>query len=159
MFTEHPPNIQQTSTAHQHPPETIEHLLKIYSNIYWTSIENLSNIYRTSIEHLSKTYRKTPIEHLSNIYRTSIEHLSKIYTNLSKTYRKSIEPLSKIYRKSVENLLKICRKPVENLSTIQNTKTAQYRATRHEIKDFWYEAIDVFKIYRFRYARERETSK
>ena len=72
-----------------------------------------------SLLQTSKIYRKS-IENLSNIYRTSIENLSKIY-------RTSIEHLSKIYRK-------IYRKPIENRS--ENTETAQYRARRHEMKNF-----------------------
>ena len=40
-----------------------------------------------------------------------------------------------------------------------NTKTAEYRATRHEIKNFLYQAIDLFKPRRLKYARESETPK
>ena len=40
-----------------------------------------------------------------------------------------------------------------------NTKAAEYRATRHEIKNFLYETIDLFKPRRLKYARESETAK
>ena len=40
-----------------------------------------------------------------------------------------------------------------------NTKKAEYRATRHEIKNFLYETIDLFKSRRLKYARESETPK
>ena len=58
---------------------------------------------------------------------------------------------SNIYRTSIENLLIIYP------SFIYNTKTAQYRAIWHEIKFFWYETIDLFKLYRLRYTRRPET--
>ena len=98
---------------------TIENLLKIPSDIYRKSIENLSNIYRTSIEHLWiwggpgvdlgwilgvsgciwVDLGGSGVELAwifgSKIYRKSIEHLSNIY-------RTSIEHLSKIYRKSID---------------------------------------------------------
>ena len=38
-------------------------------------------------------------------------------------------------------------------------KTAEYRATRHEIKNLLYEAIDLFKPRRLTYTRESETPK
>ena len=40
-----------------------------------------------------------------------------------------------------------------------NTKKAEYRATRHEIKNFLYQTIDLFKPRRLKYARESETPK
>ena len=40
-----------------------------------------------------------------------------------------------------------------------HTKTAEYRATRHEIKNFLYQAIDLFKPRRLKYARVSETPK
>ena len=40
-----------------------------------------------------------------------------------------------------------------------NTKTVEYQATRHEIKNFFYQAIDLFKPRRLKYARESETAK
>ena len=55
---------------------------------------------------------------------------------------------SKIYRNSNEILSK---------SYLLNTKTDQYRATRHEIENFWYQSIHLFNIYRLRGTREPET--
>ena len=40
-----------------------------------------------------------------------------------------------------------------------NTKTVEYRATRHEIKNFLYQTIDLFKPRRLKYARESERPK
>ena len=45
------------------------------------------------------------------------------------------------------------------ISMDSNTKTAEYRATRHEIKNFLYQTIDLFKPRRLKYARESETAK
>ena len=45
------------------------------------------------------------------------------------------------------------------ISMDSNTKTAEYRATRHEIKNFLYQTIDLFKPRRLKYARESETPK
>ena len=39
------------------------------------------------------------------------------------------------------------------------TKTAEKRATRHEVKNFLYQAIDLFKPRRLEYTREPETPK
>jgi hypothetical protein len=40
-----------------------------------------------------------------------------------------------------------------------NTKTAEYRATRHEIKNSLYQSIDLEKFFPLGYARESETPK
>ena len=56
---------------------------------------------------------------------------------------------SKFYRTSMEILTK---------SYVLNTKTDQYRATRHEIENFWYQSIDLFNIYRLRGTAEPETA-
>ena len=39
---------------------------------------------------------------------------------------------------------------------MENTKTAQYRAIWHEMKNFGYQSTDLVEIYRFRYTREPE---
>ena len=45
------------------------------------------------------------------------------------------------------------------ISLVLNTKTAECRATRHEIKNFFYETIDLFKPRRLKYTRGSETPK
>ena len=42
---------------------------------------------------------------------------------------------------------------------IQTQKTAEYLATRHEIKHFSYQTTDLFKPRRLKYTRESETPK
>ena len=37
-------------------------------------------------------------------------------------------------------------------------KRPKYRATSHEMKNFWYQSIDLFKIYRLRDTREPESA-
>ena len=83
------------------------------------------------------------------IYWKSVENLMKIY-------RTSNENLMKIYWTSIGNLLKIYRIFIEYLSKVYR-KTAQYRAGRHEITNFWYEAIELFTLYRCDRTREPET--
>ena len=39
----------------------------------------------------------------------------------------------------------------------ENTKTVEYRAAKHEIKNFWYQSIDLIEIYPLRDTREPET--
>ena len=39
---------------------------------------------------------------------------------------------------------------------MENTKTAQYQARRHEMKNFRYQSIDLVEIYRLRGTREPE---
>ena len=38
-----------------------------------------------------------------------------------------------------------------------NTKTVEYQAARREIKNFWYQSIDLIEIYRLKDTREPET--
>ncbi len=85
-----------------------------------------------------------------SVLRTSIENQYEIYRKGAKTkiYLKSIDrPSSENQSKSNEKLWEIYRK---------RTKTVQYRAIWHEIKDIRDQSIDLVKLYRSGYMRGPE---